>query len=207
QLDSEYSTSLHRYERALKQRNNLLKQSSYQNDSIFAWSVALSQYGAYIVERRQWLVQRISELINQTYLSIAQIDDRIEILYSFEHTKNIQQKLMNDLEKNLEKDKLLGTTTSGIHRHDLLINFNSKPITAIASRGEVRTVVLSLKFIEVTLVEQNLGHQPIILLDDVFGELDTSRQKELIHSFKDYQIIITATSLPKSKLDALIVKL
>lgn len=206
QLDDTYSRSLRRYERALRQRNNLLKQSVH-SDELFAWNVTLSEYGAYIVECRQNILARINDKINETYQSIAQKDDQIEISYSYDTQKQIRQSLMNDLERTIEKDKVLKVTTTGPHRHDMVMSFNGSPITEIASRGEIRTVVLALKFIEVGLVEEVLGCQPIILLDDVFGELDERRQKELVHSFHDYQIIITATDIPNTKLAATIVKL
>lgn len=206
QIDDTYRQALRRYERALQQRNSLLKHQA-DDDQLFAWNVTLSEYGAYIVAARQKVVQRISEVVNQTYQSIAQKDDEVQLTYSFPPTEQLQHKLLNDLEKNAARDRMLGVTTTGPHRHDLLVHFNGGLITDVASRGEVRTVVLALKFIEVSLIESILDRQPIILLDDVFGELDESRQKELIHSFRDYQIIITATSIPKTKLAAAIIKL
>ncbi|MGB4762528.1 MAG: DNA replication and repair protein RecF [Candidatus Saccharimonas sp.] len=206
QIDDTYRRVLRRYERALQQRNNLLKQQA-SDDQLFAWNVTLSEYGAYIVTARQKLIKRMAESINQTYQSIAQKDDEIALNYSSPTTDHLQQKLLNELERNLERDRMLGVTTTGPHRHDLLVYFNGSLITDVASRGEVRTVILALKFIEVGLIESILDRQPIILLDDVFGELDETRQKELIHSFRDYQIIITATSIPKTKLAATIIRL
>lgn len=206
QVDETYAKALRRYERALRQRNNLLKQQA-DDDQLFAWNVTLSEYGAYIVASRQKVVARIAEQINQTYQSIAQKDDQISVTYSFTPTENIQQRLMNELERNFSRDRAVGATTTGPHRHDLLVEFNGNPIASVASRGEVRTVVLALKFIEVALIEKVLDKQPLILLDDVFGELDEQRQRELIHSFRDYQIIITATQIPKAKLAASVVKL
>lgn len=206
QLDDTYRQALRRYERALQQRNSLLKQQ-VDDDQLFAWNVTLSEYGAYIVAARQKAVQRINETVNEIYQSIAQKDDEIQLSYSFSSTERVQQKLLGDLEKSLSRDRTVGATTVGPHRHDLIVHFNGSLITDVASRGEVRTVVLALKFIEVSLVESVLGMQPIILLDDVFGELDEARQKELIHSFRDYQIVITATSIPKTKLAATIIRL
>ncbi len=206
QVDDTYAKALRRYDRALKQRNNLLKQ--HANDGqLFAWNVTLSEYGAYIVTARQKAIARIAQAINQTYQSIAQKDDEIHLEYSFPAAEQLQQKLLYELERTLDRDRILGATTTGPHRHDLIVHFNGSVITDVASRGEVRTVVLALKFIEVALIESVLGKQPIILLDDVFGELDEKRQKELIHSFRDYQIIITATAIPKAKLDATVIQL
>lgn len=206
QIDETYAKALRRYDRALKQRNNLLKQQA-SDEQLFAWNVTLSEYGAYVVAARQKAISRMGELINQTYQSIAQKDDEITLTYSFPRSEHLQQTLLHELERNSDRDRLLGVTTSGPHRHDLLVHFNGSIITDIASRGEVRTVVLALKFIEVSLIESILGKQPIILLDDVFGELDDARQRELIHSFRDYQIIITATSIPETKLAATIIRL
>lgn len=204
QIDDNYRRVLHRYERALQQRNSLLKQSATDAE-IFAWNVALSEYGSFIIDHRQKLISRLAESINQTYQSIAQKDDTISINYSAVYSSNIRQKLINELEVNIIRDRALGSTSVGPHRHDLDISFNGEPATSVCSRGEVRTIILALKFIEAQIYQSATGKRPIILLDDVFSELDESRQKSLISSFRDNQIIITSTNMPRIDSDNYIV--
>lgn len=193
-LDSEYATALRRYERVLKQRNSLLKRSQVSNDDLFAWNVSLSEYGAYIVEKRSVFIKELNESINDTYRSIAKKHDTISLQYSYHQYNDIRQKLLNDLHQHIDKDKLLGYTSTGPHRHDMLVSFNHSPAISVASRGEMRTIILALKFLEVAIIESTTGIKPLILLDDVFSELDESRQKSLITEFKQYQIVIASVN-------------
>lgn len=193
QLDPLYSSTLHKYERALKQRNNLLKKPFTPNDELFVWNVALSEYGAYIIEQRTLFIEQINSQLNDNYNSIAQSSDYVSVHYSHTSIGDIKQKLMRELHSQMERDKLLGNTSVGPHRHDVIFQFNNSPALSVASRGEVRTIVLALKFLEVDIIEQITGIKPIILLDDVFSELDIDRQKALSDTISAHQIIITST--------------
>lgn len=198
QLDPEYAVALRRYERALKQRNMLLKGQSDKN-SMFVWDVALSEYGAYIIKRRLEVIGELAPKLSDIYKEIAHTADEVLLGYSNRYDGSIEQKLLSDLHYNAERDRLLGYTSTGPHRHDLVFLLNNTPAENTASRGEVRTVVLALKFLEVELLEQKTNKQPIILLDDVFSELDEVRQAALMEHFSDYQTIITSVSAPETK--------
>jgi DNA replication and repair protein RecF len=194
QLDPEYALSLRRYDRALKQRNTLLKRSYVSDDDLFAWNVSLSEYGAYIIAQRLKFVDALNQQLNDTYETIAHTGDTVTMYYSQAPSDNIQQKLLADLHAHVEKDKIIGFTSVGPHRHDVLFDFNGSPALAVASRGEVRSVVLALKFLEVAIIESITNKTPIILLDDVFSELDKDRQRYLIESTTRNQIIITSAT-------------
>lgn len=196
QLDPLYLSSLRKYERALKQRNNLLKKSFLAPDELFAWDIALSEYGAYIIEKRIAFIEKINSQLNDVYNSIAKSADNVSVHYSHTYIGDIKQKLLNDLHSHISKDKVTGFTSTGPHRHDVIFKFNNSPALDVASRGEVRTIVLAIKFIEVDIIEQITNTKPIILLDDVFSELDESRQKHLIHS-RQHQMVITSTNMKK----------
>jgi len=197
QLDPEYALSLRRYERALKQRNNLLKRASL-DDSLFAWDVSLSEYGAYIVNRRHHFVMMLNERLNGIYTTISHTHDIVSVGYSEPDHDNMKQKLLSELNGRQEHDRLLGYTSVGPHRHDVLFHFNGSPALTVVSRGEARSIVLALKTLEAEIVEQQTGIKPVILLDDVYGELDKSRQKYLTDLFQDNQIIITSAVARKS---------
>lgn len=191
QYDPNYAGALRRYERALVQRNKLLKQSRHTQDELFAWNITLSRYGAEIVAARQEIVSELNERLAQTYQTIAPTNDTVSVRYS--HSSPVSsQHLLTELEHSYERDRLLGTTTTGPHRHDLLVSFNDAPAHQTGSRGELRTITLSLKFIEALLVAEKTGEQPIILLDDVFSELDDTRQQRLLGEFHDNQLIMTS---------------
>jgi DNA replication and repair protein RecF len=193
QLDSRYGIALRRYERALKQRNAILKQHA-TSDNLFAWDVSLSEYGAYVINQRIRFIEKLNEQLNEAYMSISHTKDIVTISYSQVQHDNIGQKLLSDLQAHVEKDKLLGFTSTGPHRHDVVFDFNASPALTVASRGEVRSIVLALKFLEVSIIESLTEKKPIILLDDVFSELDKDRQDYLIDSMKHNQIIITSAT-------------
>ena len=193
QLDPMYISALHKYERALKQRNNLLKNQSISNDELFVWNVALSEYGSYIIEKRIAFIEQINSQLNNAYNVIAKSSDIVTMHYSHTYISDIKQKLLNDLHSHMERDLLNGFTSTGPHRHDVIFQFNNSPALDVASRGEVRSIVLALKFLEVDIIEQITNLNPIILLDDVFSELDENRQSQLCLS--ESQVIITTTHI------------
>lgn len=193
QLDPEYALSLRRYDRALKQRNTLLKRHQLHHDDLFVWDVSLSKYGAYIIERRLVIIDQLHQRLNTVYREIAHTNDMVALSYSTHHKGSVEQKLLSDLHQNAERDSYLGYTSIGPHRHDILFDFNGSPAAGTASRGEVRTIVLALKFLEVDILKNNVDQSPIILLDDVFSELDKTRQAALMDRFSSYQTVITST--------------
>ncbi len=191
QLDPLYAVALRRYERALKQRNALLKRPGISGDDLFVWDVSLSEHGAYIIQQRAWYVAWLQSKLGQVYERISGIHDIVGVEYP--GGSITKQQLLSLLHSNVKKDILTGFTGVGPHRHDILFTYNNVAALSVASRGEVRSILLALKFIEVEILEQQFQHKPIILLDDVFSELDKSRQANLMTKFRDYQIIITST--------------
>lgn len=193
QLDPLYNSYLRKYERALTQRNNLLKNKFIKNEELFVWDIALSEYGAYIIDKRIAFIEKINNRLNETYDLISKSDDLISMHYSNTYIGDIKQKLLNDLHLHIERDKIVGFTSIGPHRHDLIFQFNNFPALDVASRGEVRSIVLALKFLEVDIIKRITGTRPVILLDDVFSELDKNRQEQLLSG--ENQTIITSTHL------------
>lgn len=194
QLSAPYATALRKYDRALKQRNNLLKSGAVQPDELFAWSMSLAESGAYIIEQRQAFIELLNADIGQLYRAISGTNDTVTIEYSKHYTGAIQQVLLHELEAAKQRDMYLGSTSAGPHRHDVAISLNSVPAGTTASRGETRTIILALKFLEVAITQKHTGNHPIVLLDDVFSELDATRQKLLTEYLKDNQIIITSAT-------------
>jgi len=194
QLNPLYGPALRKYERALKQRNNLLKSAYNSDDQLFAWNIALAEHGAYVIGQRIAFIEQLNQNLAGLYQDIAGTHDEVSIHYSHTFVGDIKQKLLNELHAHLERDRYLGNTSVGPHRHDVIFEINHSPALSIASRGEARTIVLALKFLEVEIIEQLTGKTPIILLDDVFSELDATRQKLLTSQLKGHQIIITSAT-------------
>ena len=195
QLNPLYVVSLRKYERALRQRNNLLKRFNTSPDELFAWDITLAEHGAYLIEQRIAFIERINSQLNNAYHDIAESNDEVSVHYSHTFVGDIKQKILNELHAHADKDKMLGSTSVGPHRHDVVFELNHSPALSNASRGEVRTIVLALKFIEVGIIEQLSGLKPLILLDDVFSELDPLRQKALSDNTRENQVVMTSTHI------------
>jgi DNA replication and repair protein RecF len=200
QLNPMYGIALRKYERALRQRNNLLKRFNTPSDQLFAWDIALAEHGSYIIEQRIAFIEQINTRLNDAYQEIAHSKDEVSVHYSHTYVGDIKQKLLAELQAHIDRDRQLGNTSVGPHRHDIMFEFNNSPALSVASRGEVRTIVLALKFLEVEIIERLTDQKPLILLDDVFSELDIARQKALSDTIRTHQIVITTTHvLPGAK--------
>ncbi len=195
QLDENYSDSLSRYEKALKQRNELLKKENVTKDMLFSWNIILSKYGTDLNRFRKTFVQDINSKLTNTYRSISKNQDSIELDYKSELSNMTDNQYLQKLENGFQKDFYLGHTTIGVHRDDYIFLFNHKVANGSASRGETRSIILALKFIEAQMLTSKLNQKPIILLDDVFSELDETRRRSLIDNFKNNQVIITSVEL------------
>jgi len=195
QVDERYGLALNKYTKALKQRNGLLKSETVSRDDLFAWNVMLTRYGVTLSTKRHEFVERINRRLTEVYQDIARNKDLSEI--RFVAKERDESRYLAELTSAFDKDRCVGHTTFGAHLDDYVFWFNDKKADGSASRGEVRSMILALKFIEARLVQEETGKNPLVLLDDIFSELDETRQKHLINNFKDYQVIISGTSVPE----------
>lgn len=190
QLSEQYNMALNRYNKALKQRNELLKREDLAQGELFSWDVLLTKYGIELKEAREKQVERINQRLTEVYRSIAKNDDEVLLEYVSEVVNG--DKMLAELRSRFEKDHLLGHTSFGVHRDNYEFVFNQTKADGSASRGEVRSIVIALKFIEAEMIVEILGKPPVVLLDDVFSELDATRQKCLVQNFQENQIILTS---------------
>lgn len=180
------------YKRALAQRNALLKSNRLKD--IFIWDLKLSQLGAQIIKNRLEIVEKIGNELTETYQKIAKTHKDLKINYvSGTSLENYGSKLLSQLEKNIEKDARTGHTGFGPHRDEIEFLIDDNQAMLSASRGEMRTILLSIKSIELGIIEKARKIKPILLLDDVFSELDGARRKALTELVKNHQTIITTT--------------
>jgi DNA replication and repair protein RecF len=190
-----YATTRRQYKRALAQRNSLLKQASNLNDTtIFPWNVRLSQLAGQIVRARAELVATIQAQISDLYRELSHTTTDVEAVYDSRWaTDSYESNLLSKLEADISLDRMRGFTAAGPHREDLLVLYNGHLAQETASRGEVRTAVLALKIIELKIIEAVRETAPLLLLDDVFSELDGSRRHALTDYLAPYQTFITTT--------------
>ncbi len=193
-MDEKYSNSLSRYNKALKQRNELLKQDHVSSDMLFPWDIMLTKTGVEIRKKRKNICELINRFYNQTYKSIVDNDDIISLQYKGDIDCISEDQYLKNLTLNYDKDCVLGCTNYGIHKEDYKFIFNNVDANGSASRGEMRSIILALKFIEANIIQDTTKKKPLILLDDVFSELDNERQRRLVENFKDHQVILTSVA-------------
>ena len=195
QLSSNYRRSLQAYERSLTKRNNLLKQSHNRNidDTLFVWDVALAEHGAALVNERRKLVEVINRELSELYSQIAGREHTVEMTYETPLGEDVTSSLLAQLKRNSTHDRMRGFTSVGPHRDDITFSINQKAAQTSASRGEVRSIILSLKLIEAQLYAERFETSPILLFDDVFSELDEIRRAKLLSLQEDMQLILTTT--------------
>lgn len=195
QLDKVYANNLLNYNKALDQRNKLLKDIPFSpelKDTVDVWNLQLSRYGYEIIKARDEFVDRINEVIMDIHLKLSGNKEALTIKYE---PATEGDDLYNELTENLSKDIRNKATSVGPHRDDISFVINDVDIRKYGSQGQQRTTALSLKLAEIEIVKLILGDTPILLLDDVLSELDAKRQNYLLDSIHDIQTIITCTGL------------
>ena len=202
QMDKNYFYLLLRYEKILNQRNKLLKEAQnfdVLKRTISIWDEQLSKIASKIVLTRLNFVQKLNEYANEIHKKITDGKENIFLSYQGVHCYNeelIEEKIAEELLNNLEKDFNLKYTTIGPHRDDIKITINDIDIRNFGSQGQQRLATLTIKLAELKLFKEEIGENPILLLDDVLSELDENRQKQFLLQIKDIQTILTCTNFP-----------
>jgi DNA replication and repair protein RecF len=195
QTDKRFVRTLNQYRRVLQQRNRLLADWQGQTAELFAWNIKLTELASDIDARRRAVVAHITSLASNVYADIAGTKETLTLTYEgAADAADYPTGFLSQLERNLPRDIAAGFTTIGPHRDDFTISFKHAPIITVASRGEMRTVVLTLKLAELAYIEQQAGATPLLLLDDVFSELDDSRRRYLLDTLGGHQSVITTTN-------------
>lgn len=195
QLDKLYLSDLSRYNKVLNQRNRLLKDICYRQeliDTLPVWDTQLLSYGRSIIKKRRQFVEELNEIISEIHSKISGGKEHLVLKYE----PSIDDIFFEDeLMRAKSRDLKICQTTVGPHRDDLLFSIEDVDIRKYGSQGQQRTSALSLKLSEIDLVKRSIKNTPVLLLDDVLSELDSSRQNYLLNSITDIQTIITCTGL------------
>lgn len=198
-LSPEYERTLRVFNRTLLQRNELLKQadeaSSSWRDHLFAWDIKFTQLATWIAKSRANFLSANQAQLKNLYQSLSGAASQLEVEYiSCVPLASYEQSMIDKLQRSRDYDIATGHTSSGPHREDFLLSLHSQPAIKVASRGETRTIMLAFKLLELELQTKNNQTKPIVLLDDVFSELDGSREQLLQEAIKNHQFIITSTN-------------
>jgi DNA replication and repair protein RecF len=191
QRDGAHRRSLLDYERALRSRNLLLKGPAPRWREISAFDEPLIASGSRVAEARALLLRDLQESVREAHAAIsgAREDLQIELL------PGAGEDFSKALEEARKEDARLRQTTAGPHRDDLAFSLNGQS-SAFASEGQQRTLALSLKLGAARLLERHFSVPPVLLLDDIFGELDLARRAALLAALPaNAQKLITTTHL------------
>ena len=202
ELDNDYIKYLNYYNKVLKQRNTYLKsiyKKSVNYDYLNILDNQLVDYGLKIYNKRLEFINEINELINNIYYKLGCHFD-LKIYYKSDYSKLTKEEVLNNYKNGLEKDIVLGATQFGIHKDDFIFMSEEGELKAFASEGQQKSAVIAFKLSELEVFKKKSNSYPILILDDLFSELDI-KKLEKIMNYIDFEIqtFITTTDIKKIK--------
>lgn len=200
QIKSGYRNILKEYNKALAQRNSLLKDIAFNSslsDMLYIWDKSFAKYGAKIIYQRQKYIEALIPYAKEIFNGLSNGREDIDLVLTgaFDYKNltldEIENKMMIALQNNRQADMIMKITTIGPHRDDIEILINGKSARKYGSQGQQRSCVLALKLAEASLLREKTQDEPVALLDDVMSELDEGRQDYILNHIKDWQVFIT----------------
>lgn len=209
QYNQNYLDDLLKYNRALLQRNNLLKQFAseryFDEELLGIWDSQLVDYGSRIHEQRAEFVQKLIPVFQKYYSFISQGSEVVGLV----HQSDLYDSDFDTSLKNaLAKDRAVQYTSVGVHKDDLILNLGEYPIKKLGSQGQKKTYLVALKLAQFDFIKEISGIKPMLLLDDIFDKLDSHRVEQIVATVAGEQfgqIFISDTN--REHLDAIIEKL
>ena len=181
QTDSEYLFNLIHYQKAIQQRNALLKyfykNRTFDIDSLEIYNEPISQFGSQIFEKRKAFVEQLNPIVQYFYEIISGGKESVNVVYESNLLESNYEQL---LKENIDKDRQLTYTSKGIHKDDLLFEMNDFLIKKMGSQGQQKSFLIALKLAQINRIKELTGKSPILLLDDIFDKLDDKRVSHLI---------------------------
>jgi DNA replication and repair protein RecF len=192
QIDPRYRPTLRAYERALRSRNALLKSAHSRLRELAAYDPPLLEHGAKLSAMRARLVERLSPLASAAHREISGNSETLQLEFSPGNDDDFGRALVESRPQELR----LRQTVVGPHRDDIQILVEARAANQYASEGQQRTVALALKIAQSRVFMMEEGTPPLLLIDDIFGELDPGRRNSLLqHLPAEAQKLVTATSM------------
>lgn len=161
-------------------------------DTIDVWDMQLIRYGREIIARREKFIDQLNDIIKDIHIRLSGGKENLLVKYVPDAKEDEFEDILS---RNRERDIRMKYTCAGPHRDDMTFYIDELDVHKYGSQGQKRTSALSLKLAEIEIVKQLTGDKPVLLLDDVLSELDSSRQNYLLNSISDVQTIITCTGL------------
>lgn len=181
QYNAEYLDSVLRYNKALQQRNRVLKDfkssGKFDSDVLSIWDAQLVKYGTYVFNERNILVNELIPVFQEYYSLISSGKEMVKLKYhSHLSDGNFQEALLN----SVAKDRFLEYTTVGIHKDDLLLEMDDFSVKSLGSQGQQKSYLVALKLAKFDYIKRKAGFSPILLLDDIFDKFDAERVEQII---------------------------
>ncbi|WP_437131348.1 DNA replication/repair protein RecF [Peptostreptococcus russellii] len=199
QIMPRYYNLLTSYNKVINQRNRLLKSQKVDNNLLDVYDQGLANFGGEIYSIRRKFIDKLSDISNKLHKDLTSDKENLTIKYKNQlgidqksTLEDIRKKMLEKLEESRQQDLLNRNTKVGPHKDDLAIFINDVDVRLYGSQGQQRTVSISLKLSEIELIKRELGDYPILILDDVFSELDQNRQKMLVEKLGDIQMFVTS---------------
>ena len=197
QFDKIYLDDLINYNKALQQRNALLKQfyerHFFDTAMLEIWDEQLSRLGSGIYEKRKVFIERFIPIFQKYFDFISESRESVSIAYESHLHDADPRELLNN---TLDKDRILKYTTAGIHKDDLRFSIFDYPVKKFGSQGQQKSFVIALKLAQFEYTKEEKGFKPILLFDDIFDKLDDHRVQQLVKLVSENnfgQVFITDT--------------
>ncbi len=192
QIEPSYRPTLRAYERALRSRNALLKSPTPKLRELAAYNAPLLEHGAKLSALRAALVAKLAEPAVAAYREISGSSEELGMQF----LPGNEDDFAADLARSSGQETRLRQTVVGPHRDEIALQVEARPAAQYASEGQQRTVALALKIAQARVFAAEEGVAPLLLIDDIFGELDPARRNRLLDSLpREGQKLVTATAL------------
>ena len=195
QYDRNYLDSLNRYNKALQQRNSLLKLEEEPDVALLEiWEEQMAREGEFLYGKRDEFINLLSPLFQQIYQRISEDKEKVSLRY-VSHCQ--RGPLLGVIQRDRAKDRIMGYSLHGVHRDDLEMMLGDYPMKREGSQGQNKTFVAALKLAQLQFLKTKVGTAPLLLLDDIFDKLDAHRVEQIIRlvGTEDFgQIFITDTN-------------
>ncbi len=197
-LSPKYGDALSTYQKALKNRNLLLKGENPHSDMIFVYNDIMAKSAAYVINSRKKLTDRLFSSLSPLYAELSGRGEEFTVIYepavegmTDMSTFSLYEYLNEKYTDSIDNDVKCGFTSIGPHRDELTIKINGLPARTHGSQGQKRSAALTLKLGQAGLIEELKGEPPVLILDDVLSELDEKRQEFILSHLGDMQVFIT----------------
>ena len=208
QADGYYLKALQRYQAALRNRNGLLRrqrESRVEPEEMLYWDDQLVQAGSTLVVGRAAALDYLAKSADCLHQTLADTQHPLQLVYQPRlaaegSAADIAAVFREELKKSAAREQATAVTAVGPHRDDIMILANGLFANSFASRGEARTIALAMRLAEAEYLSQTRGDDPIILLDDVFSEMDAPRRERVLQKVASYrQALITTTEIEPAR--------